>query len=129
MAHFAEIDKDGKVVKVVVVSNDVEDRGQDYLAIELGLGGKWVQTSYNTFANQHNNNGNPVRGNFAGIGYTYDSVLDVFIPPKTYPSWKLNYTTYQWEAPSTKPVDIEGYLWTWSEINKEWIQVAIPSEG
>jgi hypothetical protein len=127
MAHFAEIDKNGKVIKVVVVPNDVEDRGQDYLANELGLGGKWVQTSYNTFANQHTNGGVPVRGNFAGIGYTYDSILDVFIPPKIHPSWKLSYTTYQWEAPVAKPADVEGYLWTWYEINQEWIQIAIPT--
>jgi hypothetical protein len=121
MAHFAQIDENGKVVKVVVVPNDVENKGQDYLANELGLGGKWVQTSYNTVANQHINGGTPLRGNFAGIGYTYDSILDVFVPPKTYPSWKLNYTTYQWEAPVAKPADVEGRIWIWYEINQEWI--------
>lgn len=72
MAHFAEIDKNNVVLRVLVVPNEQEDRGQDFLAKDLGLGGKWVQTSYN--AN--------IRGKFAGIGDIYDPKEDIFISPE-----------------------------------------------
>ena len=72
MAHFAEIDNNNIVQRVLVVHNDLEQRGADFLANDLGLGGNWIQTSYN---------GN-IRKNFAGIGYTYDAARDAFIPPK-----------------------------------------------
>jgi hypothetical protein len=71
MAHFAEIDKDGFVLRVLVVDNSQENRGQDFLAEDLGLGGTWIQTSYN--AN--------IRGKFAGIGDKYDKKKDLFIAP------------------------------------------------
>ena len=71
MAHFAQIDKDNKVVQVLVISNEQEKRGQTYLAKDLGLGGTWIQTSYN----------GTIRGKFAGIGDDYDPEADVFIQP------------------------------------------------
>jgi hypothetical protein len=71
MAHFAEIDNNNKVLRVLVVDNSQENRGQDFLANELGLGGTWIQTSYN----------NNFRGKYAGIGDTYDPVQDIFITP------------------------------------------------
>jgi hypothetical protein len=71
MAHFAEIDKNNKVLRVLVVDNSQESRGQDFLANDLGLGGTWIQTSYN----------NNFRGKYAGIGDTYDQVQDIFITP------------------------------------------------
>lgn len=71
MAHFAEIDKNNKVLRVLVVDNSQEHRGQDFLADDLGLGGTWIQTSYN----------NNFRGKYAGIGDTYDPVQDIFITP------------------------------------------------
>jgi hypothetical protein len=71
MAHFAEIDKDGFVLRVLVVDDSQEHRGQEFLAEDLGLGGTWVQTSYN--AN--------IRGKYAGIGDRYDKDKDVFIAP------------------------------------------------
>ena len=71
MAHFAEIDNNNKVLRVLVVDNSQEHRGQDFLANELGLGGTWIQTSYNE----------NFRGKYAGIGDTYDPVQDVFITP------------------------------------------------
>ena len=71
MAHFAEIDKDGFVLRVLVVDNSQESRGQEFLAKDLGLGGTWIQTSYN--AN--------IRGKYAGIGDRYDKVKDEFISP------------------------------------------------
>ena len=71
MAHFAEIDNNNKVLRVLVVDNSQEHRGQDFLANELGLGGTWIQTSYNE----------NFRGKYAGIGDTYDPVQDIFITP------------------------------------------------
>lgn len=72
MAHFAQIDENNNVVNVVVVADEQEHRGQDFLAKDLGLGGIWIQTSYN--AN--------IRGKFAGIGDKYDSENDVFFTPE-----------------------------------------------
>jgi len=72
MAHFAEIDNNNIVVRVLVVDNSLENRGADFLANDLGLGGTWIQTSYN----------NNIRYNYAGIGYTYDETRDAFIAPK-----------------------------------------------
>jgi hypothetical protein len=121
MAHFAKLDKNNIVIEVNIVDNNVLDSSNEEASgiaflTEWSNGySNWKQTSYN---------GN-IRANFAGIGYTYDPTFDVFIAPQPYPSWKLNYTTYQWEAPIAKPENIEGYVWKWSEINKEWIQVAI----
>jgi hypothetical protein len=71
MAHFAEIDSNNKVLRVLVVDNSQEHRGQDFLANELGLGGTWIQTSYN----------NNFRGKYAGIGDVYDPDKDIFITP------------------------------------------------
>jgi len=75
VAHFARIEQDKTVSEVVVVANEIETRGEEFLAVDLGLGGRWVQTSYN--AN--------FRGKFAGIGDTYDEVNDVFVAPVTDP--------------------------------------------
>jgi hypothetical protein len=72
MAHFAEIDENNTVLRVLVVDNSLEAEGADFLANTLGLGGTWIQTSYN---------GN-FRGVFAGIGMTYDPVNDVFVTPE-----------------------------------------------
>jgi hypothetical protein len=72
MAHFAEIDENNIVIRVLVVSDADAVNGQTFLAETLNLGGRWIQTSYN--AN--------IRYNFAGIGYTYDEARDAFISPK-----------------------------------------------
>ena len=128
MAHYAWIDNTNKVINVTV--------GVDETITQDGVGGSteaW-ETFYTEAINQEgvyvkrtsfNNN---IRANFAGIGYKYDSDFDVFIPSQPYPSWKLNYTTYLWEAPIAKPDEVEGFRWKWSEINKEWIQIAKPTE-
>ena len=73
MAHFAELDSENKVLRVLVVPNEVEDRGEDYLANEIGLGGRWIQTSYNA----------KIRGKYAGIGDIYDEKKDIFYTPET----------------------------------------------
>lgn len=108
MAHFAEIDSDNIVVRVLVVPDEAEDRGQDYLANDLGLGGTWVQTSYNA----------RIRKNYAGEGFFFDEELDAFIPPKPFDSWLLNEETCQWKAPVDYPTD--GVMYQWNEINGDW---------
>ena len=124
MAHYAWIDYTNKVINVTV--------GVDETITQDGVGGSteaW-ETFYTEAINQEgvyvkrtsfNNN---IRANFAGIGYKYDSDFDIFIPPQPYPSWKLNYTTFLWEAPVAKPDEVEGYVWKWSEYNKEWISIS-----
>lgn len=94
MAHFAEINSDNEVIRVIVVANDELLDGNGVEQESLGatfcntlLGGTWKQTSYN---------GN-MRKNFAGIGYTYDTTRDAFIAPQPHPSWILNEETCRWE--------------------------------
>ena len=124
MAHFAQIDNNSIVVQVLVVDDSVAERGQDFLANDLGLGGTWIQTSYNTFGGIHLNNGTPLRKNFASIGYIYDPVRDAFYEKQPFNSWTLNDDTCIWEAPIEKPNDGKSY--EWSESNMNWME--IPNE-
>ena len=117
MAHFAEIDGNNVVIRVLVVDDMHEHRGHDYLANECGLGGTWIKTSYNTLGGQHQKNGTPFRKNFAGIGYTYDEEKDAFIPPKIFDSHILNEETCLWEAPIPMPTDGKIYVWSEDELN------------
>ena len=120
MAHWAEIDSDNIVTRVLVVADNVED-GQAFLADELGLGGTWKKTSYNTIGGVHTNGGTPFRKNFAGIGYTFDAAKDAFIPPKPFASWTLNNASCLWEAPTAMPTDEK--LYTWDEETTSWKEV------
>jgi hypothetical protein len=86
MAHFAEIDENSIVTRVLVVSNDLEDRGAEFLSVDLNLGGTWIKTSYN----------GKIRKNFAGIGYSYDSNRDAFIPIKCHEIAILDEDICQW---------------------------------
>ena len=121
MAHWAEIDSDNIVTRVLVVADDKED-GQKFLAEDLGLGGTWKKTSYNTLGGEHLLGGTPYRKNFAGIGFKFDAAKDAFIPPKPFASWTLNATTCLWEAPTPMPVE-EGKFFTWSEDELAWKEV------
>jgi len=123
MAHFAEVDENNIVTRVLVVDNSQEDNGQEFLAETLGLGGTWKRTSYNTQGGVHTSGGTPFRKNYAGIGYTYDSGRDAFIPPKPYNSWVLNEETCLWDAPTPMPVE-EGKLYRWDEDTTSWVEVA-----
>ena len=120
MAHFAEVDATNIVVRVLVVADDQEHRGQDFLANDLGLGGTWIQTSYRTSGGEHPG-GTPLRGNYAGVGHTYDPSEDVFYGPQPYSSWVLN-DGYQWEAPT--PNTNSGYIW--DEDTTSWIKPDSP---
>ena len=126
MASFAKIGLNSKVIEVLAVNNNVlkdsngieqEVNGIDFLTKLTGWA-IWKQTSYNTSANTHSNNGTPFRKNFAGIGYTYDENRDAFIPPKTFNSWILNEDTCLWESPVAYPKDGEQY--TWNELTLSW---------
>jgi hypothetical protein len=96
-----------------------------YASLPQHEGLRCLRTSYNTFGNAHKDNGTPFRGNFAGVGYKYDADFDAFIPPQPYPSWKLNYETFLWEAPVEMPTpkQTEEYTWKWSETNKDWVKL------
>lgn len=120
MAHWAELDGDNVVLRVLVGSNSDPDEGYQWLIDNLG--GTWVKTSYNTQGGVHSLGGTPLRKNYAGIGYTYDSVRDAFIPPKPFNSWVLNESSCLWEAPVPYPTD--GKMYTWDEASTSWVEVA-----
>jgi hypothetical protein len=124
MAHFAEIGENNTVLRVIVVDNkDIKDTfgvEQEEIGIAFCrklLGGTWRQTSYNASFRKH----------YAGVGYTYDSVRDAFLPPKPYPSWVLNEETCLWEAPVPKPADADfpNRYYTWQEETVSWIEIVL----
>ena len=114
MAHFAEISESNIVLRVLVVADEQEHRGQEFMADDLGLGGTWVQTSY----------WGSIRNKFSAIGDTYDEALDAFVPSPPYPSWVLNTSVspFQWEAPVERPDG--GHLW--DEDTQTWVQPEQP---
>lgn len=112
MAHFAEIDDDNTVVRVIVA--DTKEW------CEQNLGGTWVQTSYNTHGNQHPE-GRPLHKNYAGIGYLWDGIG--FYAQQPYPSWTKNEETYLWESPVPYPTDGKSY--SWDESSLSWNEVEI----
>lgn len=109
MSHFAKIEN-GLVTQVIVAEQDYIDT----------LEGEWVQTSYNTYGNKHPEN-RPLRGNYAGAGFTYDKVNDVFYAPKPYSSWVLDQATWLWKAPVDKPND--GKQYGWDEPTTSWVEL------
>jgi hypothetical protein len=115
MSHFAKV-CDGKVTQVIVAEQEFFNTFVD------SSPGTWLQTSYNTHGNQHPEV-RPLRGNYAGIGYTYDATNDVFYAPQPYPSWVLNNTTWLWEAPVAMPTDGKDYRWNESITN--WEEVTL----
>ena len=120
MSHFAKVEN-GLVVQVIVAEQDFINSGL------VGPASEWVQTSYNTRGGVHyGEDGQPdggaaLRGNYAGIGYTYDSTHDVFYAPQPYPSWTLNNTTWMWEPPVPYPTDDKMYQW--NEEARNWVEV------
>jgi len=127
MAHYAELDSNNVVLRVIVVSNPDTSTAQGEEKESIGiafcerlLGGTWVKTSYNA----------RIRKNYAGIGYTYDKDRDAFIPPKPYASWLLNETTCLWNAPVAMPSDAgQGdppKRYTWNEETIGWDLVTTP---
>ena len=120
MAHFAQLDDNSVVIQVIVVSNETiqnlpfpesEPLGVSFCQSLFGQSTIWKQTSYNA----------SFRKNYAGIGFTYDPVLDAFIPPKPYPSWVLNTETCRWQAPIPYPND--GKRYRWDEATQSWVEI------
>jgi len=116
VAHFAEIDGNGVVQRVIVVgnkdtsdANGVEKESIGQAFCERLFGGNWVQTSYN---------GN-FRKRYAGIGYKYDAALDAFVAPQPYPSWTLD-ANADWQAPVPMPTD--GKMYAWDEAAQAWVE-------
>ena len=116
MAHFAELDESNIVKQVVVVhNNELLDENNNESEVkgiafcQSLFGGNWIQTSYNA----------TIRKNFAGIGFIYDPIRDVFIAQKPFESWTLNEDTCQWEPPVPRPID--GIYW-WDEATLNWIE-------
>ena len=114
MSHFAEINENNVVLRVLVGDNDMPNEGYDWF-IE-NLGGTWIKTSYN----------GSIRKNFAGIGYTYNEELDAFIPPKPHESWSLNSSTCLWQAPVAYPQDGRAYVW--NEESLLWVELETSSK-
>ena len=119
MSHFAEINNENIVQRVIVAEQDFIDSGA------VGDANNWIQTSYNTRGGVHyapNSNtpdeGVAFRKNYAGVGYTYDESRDAFIGPKSYASWVLDEDTCQWVAPVDFPDD--GELYIWNEETVTW---------
>ena len=115
MSHFAKV-LDGKVVQVIVAEPEF------FTTFVDSSPGQWIQTSYNTISNEHALGGTPLRGNYAGIGYIYDQIEDVFYASQPYPSWILNKDTWSWEAPVVMPIE-EGKMYRWDETTINWIEV------
>lgn len=126
MAHFAQLDENNVVTQVVVVANqelldengqESEQKGIEFCQSLFGANTRWLQTSYN---------GN-IRKNYAGIGFTYDTALDAFVPPQPFPSWSLNSDTAQWEPPVPLPEDsgigTPPKLYKWDESTLSWIEL------
>lgn len=113
MAYFAQLDENNIVINVIKVDNEVliengienESTGIDFC--NSIIEGIWIQTSYNA----------RIRKNYAGIGYSYDSASDAFIPPKPYHSWVLDETAYTWNPPYPRP---QNGMWVWREETLSW---------
>ncbi len=133
MAHFAKLGANSKVIQVLTLNNSdmlnadgVEDEtvGQQYLETHNNWPAQmWIQTSYNTYNGQHRDGGTAFRGNYAGIGYTWDEDDQIFWPKKPHASWTKNTSTASWNAPITYPTitddaaDPQVWRWTitWNE--------------
>jgi hypothetical protein len=120
MAHYAELDENNVVIRVIPGVDETVEHGEAIYFSETGK--VWRRTSYNTYAGEHKEGGTPFRKNYAGPGFKYDPVRDAFIPPPEFPSWVLNENTCLWEAPVAKPND--GHRYEWDEVNGVWEQVS-----
>jgi len=133
MAHYAKLGLNSKVIAVHVVADSdcqnadgIEDEevGRQFLEKIHGYP-LWKKTSYNTLGGQHKNGGTPLRGNYAGIGYTYDEDNDLFLPKKPYASWTLNVSEASWQspigdAPALSEEEKNTHHYVWNESNQSW---------
>ena len=119
MATYAEIDENDIVINVIVAHEDVIKQAPNPEA--------FIQTSRNTVGGKHLLGKEPIRKNYAAIGYTYDRVRDAFIPPKLFASFIFNEETCQWDPPIPCP-DKPGYVYKWNEEKTNWDEQLIPPE-
>ena len=126
MGHFAKVNN-GKVESVIVADAAFFDNFVDTSP------GTWLQTSYNTRGGVHYgqdgqpDGGEALRGNYAGIGYTYDQANDVFYAPQPYPSWTISAPTWTWTAPVPYPTD--GKVYAWDEATQSWVEVTVQEKN
>ena len=142
MAHFAKLGANGKVIQVLTMDNDkmlnadgVEDEtvGQQYLELHNNWPAQmWIQTSYNTYGNKHILGGTPFRGNYAGIGYSWDEDNQIFWPQKPYASWVKDTATAIWKSPigdapaltaeqeSQNEAGTHAWYYNWNESGQSW---------
>ena len=130
MEHWAELDENNVVTRVLVGDNNDPAGDEGYQWLLDNLGGTWVKTSYNAVGGKRRNpetgemtNDAGFRKNYAGIGYSYDAGRDAFIPPKPFNSWNLNEDTCLWEAPTPYPAD--GKMYRWDEDTTAWVEVVL----
>jgi hypothetical protein len=107
MAHFAKLDQNNVVIDVLVIRDEDETTYADW---RKQFGETYVQTSYN----------NRIRKQYAGIGFTYDEIADVFVAPQPFPSWTLD-DNHDWQAPTPMPWD--GKFYKWVEGSQSWVEV------
>tara|TARA_R100001129_G_scaffold183793_1_gene167042 strand:- start:1633 stop:1998 length:366 start_codon:yes stop_codon:yes gene_type:complete len=121
MAHYALLNSDN-IVTQVITGKDETDTTHDWEVYYGNVHSCTVKrTSYNTYGGQHKNGGTPFRKNYAGIGFTYDTSRDAFIPPKPFTSWVFDETTCTWNPPVAYPSDSK--LYRWNEDTTEWVEV------
>ncbi len=142
MAHFAKLGSNSKIIQVLTLddkdmlnADGIEDEsvGQQYLELHNNWPAQmWIQTSYNTSSNQHKNGGTPFRGNYAGIGYTWDEDNEIFWPKKPYASWVKHNESASWKSPigdapqltaeQTSQNEAATHAWSyvWNEDNTTW---------
>ena len=136
MAHFAKISEENEVLQVLSMEDvhtadsegvETESIGQQYLETHNNWPAHlWIQTSYNTYCNQHILGGTPFRGNYASVGYEWDQANNIFWPQKPYASWVKNTTTASWESPIgaapelTEEEATANKRYYWNEANQSW---------
>ena len=142
MAHFAKLGANGKVIQVLTLDNKdmlnadgVEDEtvGQQYLETHNNWPAQmWIQTSYNTYNNQHTNGGTPLRGNYAGIGYEWDEDNQIFWPKRPFTSWVKDISIADWKSPigdapalteeqtSQNVAGTHSWKYNWNEAGQSW---------
>jgi len=118
MSHFAKVEN-GIVTQVIVIEQDVLNTGH------WGDPSLWIQTSYNTHGGVHSQGNTPLRKNYAGVGYTYDSERDAFVPPTPFPSWTLDEGTCNWNPPVPMPT-AENKWYVWNEAVLNWDEKDLP---
>ena len=137
MAHYAKLGINSKVMSVEVVADSdcqnadgIEDEevGRQFLE-NIHNWPLWKKTSYNTQHGQHKLGGTPLRGNYAGIGYTYDEDNDLFLPKKPHASWVLNVAEARWQspigdAPALSEEEQATHTYEWNESTGAWDKVA-----